>query len=118
MSKTRDYAGILGQGLFLSSISFSIGSVAMSSTFSVINFSTDEVTLQNAANALAQYVLLSVIWTVATMLVMYSQHSWCGALIGFLCNLVITGWIVGMYVHAFRIASRKNNIPFPKLFWW
>ena len=118
MSKSQDYAAILGQGLFLSSISFSIGSVAMSSTFSVINFSTDEKTLQNAANALAQYVILAVIWTIATMLVMYSQYNWCGALIGFVANLVITGWIVGMYIHAFKIASHKNNVPFPHLFFW
>ena len=44
---------LMGKAILLASIQASIGSVEMSSKFSVINFSKDQRTLQAAADALA-----------------------------------------------------------------
>ena len=42
---------------------FSIGSVEMSSKFSVKNFSKDQHTLQNAAGALSDYMKIGLMWS-------------------------------------------------------
>ena len=43
------YYKTIGEAILFASIQFSIGSVEMSSKFSVMNFSKDQETLQNAA---------------------------------------------------------------------
>lgn len=60
-------------------IQAAIGSVEMSSRFSVMNFSKDQDTLQNAADALRSYLYVAFMWTLATVLVMYSQYGYYGA---------------------------------------
>jgi hypothetical protein len=116
--KTCDWTQVTGKSIFWAGFQFAIASVQMSSTFSVINFSTDKETLQNAATSLQHYVIIGMVWTVATMLVMYSKHGVCGLVIGFLANAVIVGWLIGTYIHAFRTASKKYHLPFPSLFSW
>ena len=73
MIKPINWPKMLGQSIFYSSIQAAIGSVEMSSKFSVINFCKDQETLQNAADALKNYMFVAVMWTLATMLVMFSQ---------------------------------------------
>lgn len=116
--KKCDYTQVLGRSLFWAGLQFSIASVLQSSTFSVLNFSKDQETLQGAADALRHYVIVAVVWTVATMLVMYSKHGLCGAVIGFITNLVIVGWLIGLYVHAFGVAAKRNNLKFPSIVGW
>jgi hypothetical protein len=52
---------IIGKAILFASLQFAIGSVEMSSKFSVKNFATDQTTLQNAANALSDYLIVSLI---------------------------------------------------------
>jgi len=54
---------IIGEALLYASIVSSIGSVEMSSKFSVMNFSKDQETLQNAADALSDYLRIGLLWT-------------------------------------------------------
>src|SRR3990172_11685321 len=84
---------ILGQAIFYSSIQAAIGSVEMSSRFSVMNFSKDQETLQNAADALRSYLYVALMWTFATVLVLYSQYGFSGAIVGFIANMAYIGWI-------------------------
>jgi hypothetical protein len=108
-------AKLVGKSIFFAGIQFAVGSVMMSSTFSVVNFAKDQHTLQAAADALMQFVIVATVWTAATMLVMYAEGAWVGAAIGFLANFVIVMWIVGLYIHSFRKAVKKYGLVFPTL---
>jgi len=107
---------MLGQAIFYSSIQAAIGSVEMSSRFSVMNFSKDQDTLQNAADALRSYMYIAFAWAFATILVMYSQYGIYGAITGLLANMAYVGWIYFSYVKAFKKAADKYKLVEPKVF--
>jgi hypothetical protein len=107
---------ILGQAIFYSSIQAAIGSVEMSSRFSVMNFSKDQDTLQNAADALRSYLYVALMWTIATVLVLYSQYGIMGGITGFLANLAYVGWIYFSYKNAFKKAADKYKLQEPSIF--
>jgi small-conductance mechanosensitive channel len=109
-------AKIIGQAIFYASIQAAFGSVEMSSKFSVINFSKDQETLQNAADALRHYLYIAAIWTIATMLVMYGNYGWCGAILGFIFNLFMMAWIYLSYSYAFKKAANKSDLELPTVF--
>jgi hypothetical protein len=107
---------ILGQAIFYSSIQAAIGSVEMSSKFSVVNFSKDQETLQNAAEALRSYLYIAAMWALATILVLYSQYGISGAIAGLVANLVYVGWIYFSYVQSFKVAANKYKLKEPYVF--
>ena len=111
-----NWAKILGQAIFYSSIQAAIGSVEMSSRFSVMNFSKDQETLQNAADSLRSYLYVALMWTFATVLVMYSQYGIAGAITGFLANLAYVSWIYFSYLNAFKKAADKYKLQEPHVF--
>lgn len=115
-SPKDNWPKILGQAIFYSSIQAAIGSVEMSSKFSVMNFSKDQETLQNAADALRSYLYIAAMWTLATILVLYSQYGMSGAIAGFVANLVYVGWIYFSYIHSFKIAANKYKLKEPYVF--
>ena len=105
---------MLGEAILYSSIQFSIGSVEMSSKFSVKNFSTDQATLQNAADALMDYIKVSLIWTLGVTLLLYSKYGWWGALSSVFANTTVVMWIYFSYMVAFKYAvdnSGKDGKP-------
>ena len=99
---------MLGEAILYSSIQFSIGSVEMSSKFSVKNFSTDQATLQNAADALMDYIKVSFIWTLGVTLLLYSKYGILGALSSLIANTAVVLWIYFSYMSAFRYAVDKS----------
>jgi hypothetical protein len=107
---------MLGFSIILSSIQFSIGSVEMSSKFSVINFANTQPILQNAADALRNYLYIGGMWTIATILVMWGQYGLIGGIIGLIANLVYIAWIYFSYVNSFKKAAEKYNLEMPKIF--
>ena len=88
LKKGRKTAKMFGMAIFYSSIQAAIGSVEMSSRFSVINFCKDQDTLQNAADALRGYIIIASIWSCGCGLVMFAQYSWYGLIVGIIANLV------------------------------
>ena len=112
----KDIYKILGKAVLLASMSFSIGSVAMSSTFSVMNFSTTQDILQRASDALTQYLLVATFWTAGCSSLLYASYGKLGMIISIVANAVIMGWIFHSYYLAFQHAARVNNLKFPKLF--
>lgn len=112
----KSLAKTVSKAIFYASIQASIGSVEMSSKFSVINFSKDQETLQRAADALKSYMIVGMIWTVGTMLGLYSSHGWCGAYVGLGANVVMMGWIVVSYLQAFKEAAVRYDLTNPVLF--
>jgi hypothetical protein len=102
---SNNWPKILGQAIFYSSIQAAIGSVEMSSKFSVMNFSKDQETLQNAADALRNYMYIAFLWALATVLVLYSQYGMNGAIAGFVANCAYVGWIYFSYIRSFSVAA-------------
>jgi len=120
MMKTKtsssDMTKMIGKAILLASIQASIGSVEMSSKFSVINFSKDQETLQAAANALTGYIFIGTLWTVGAILISSAQYGKYGFITALIANLVMMGWIYWSYIYAFQCAVRKYNLQFPTLF--
>lgn len=115
-SKPLNVPKMLGEGLFYSSIQSAIGSVEMSSKFSVINFCKDQETLQNAADALRNYIYIAIAWTIGTMLVMYSKYGMYGIISGFAFNMMYILWIYFSYVKSFEKAALKYGLKAPCVF--
>lgn len=113
---SRELAKIIAKAIFYASIQSSLGSVEMSSKFSVMNFSKDQETLQRAADALRSYIIIAVIWTIGTILALYASYGWCGAWVGLAANAVMMGWIVISYVKAFAEAAKRYNLTAPSVF--
>jgi len=116
MGDSRDLARIVAKAIFYASIQASLGSVEMSSKFSVMNFSKDQETLQRAADALKSYIIIAAIWTIGTILALYASYGWCGAWIGLAANLVMMGWIIISYIKAFSEAAKRYGLENPVVF--
>ena len=113
MVLSQETAKIIAKALFYSSIQASIGSVLLSSSYSVRNFSKDQSTLQRAADALKGYVIMSIVWTIATMLALYGAYGCFGALVGLAANLAMIAWIVITYFQAFKDCVKEHNLTMP-----
>lgn len=109
-ARKNSMAYILGKAILFSSFQFAIGSVEMSSKFSVKNFSTDQATLNNAIIALREYIIIGLFWTFGTSLIFYANYGVKGMLLNILCNVLIIAWIYFSYQKAFNIAAKKYNL--------
>lgn len=112
----KELAEIVAKSIFLSSILSSLGSVEMSSKFSVLNFSKDQLTLQRAADALRSFIIIGVIWTIGSTLSLYASHGWCGIWCGLISSSVMLAWIILSYLKAFKDAAREHNLQEPVVF--
>ncbi len=106
---------LFGEAILLASMQFAIGSVEMSSKFSVRNFSKDQETLQNAADALSDYLRIGIMWTIGLTILFYAKHGKVGGLIALITNLLIIAWIYFSYLNAFEYASKTNNLKDPSV---
>ena len=104
---------LLGEAILLSSMQFSIGSVEMSSKFSVKNFAKDQDTLQNAADALSDYLRIGFFWTFGLAVLFYAKYDKTGAIVCILSNLLIMAWIYYSYMRSFELAAKSNNLKDP-----
>ena len=95
---------------------FAIGSVEMSSKFSVKNFSKDQKTLQHAADALSDYIVIGLLWTVGTSMMFWGNYGMKGVFINLITNFAIMMWIVLSYMKAFKYACTTENLEMPKMF--
>ena len=105
--KNNDTLELLGEAILLASIQFSIGSVEMSSKFSVKNFSKDQKTLQNAADSLCDYLKIAFVWTLGVTLLLYSKYKIAGLIAGIVTNLIVSLWIYLSYMTAFKSAAEQ-----------
>jgi hypothetical protein len=113
MSFDNNYYKAIGEAIIFGSIQFSIGSVEMSSKFSVMNFAKDQETLQNAAYALTDYLRIALLWIVGTSLIMFSNFGHVGLTTNLIVNFIIVGWIVYSYHICFLKAAEKYNLKYP-----
>jgi hypothetical protein len=113
---SRELAKAVAKAIFYASIQASIGSVELSSKFSVMNFAKDQETLQRAADALRSYMIVGFIWTIGTVLALYSSHGICGGFVGLAANIVMMAWIIISYIKAFEEAARRYHLQVPVVF--
>lgn len=104
---------LFGEAILLASMQFAIGSVEMSSKFSVRNFSKDQETIQNAADALSDYLRIGLLWTFGLTMLFYAKHEKIGAIIALITNLLIIAWIYFSYLTSFEYAAKANNLNMP-----
>jgi hypothetical protein len=104
---------MFGEAILLASMQFSIGSVEMSSKFSVKNFSKDQETLQNAADALSDYMKIGLMWTFGLSIMFYARYDKVGAAFSVIINLLIIAWIYFSYMNAFETACKNNSLKCP-----
>ena len=107
---------IAGKAILFASMQFAIGSVEMSSKFSVKNFSKDQTTLQHAADALSDYLFIGMVWTLGTCMMFWGNYGMKGAIINFIANIVIMYWILHSYRRAFEYACENSKLEYPQLF--
>jgi hypothetical protein len=106
---------MIGKAVLLSSMQFSIGSVEMSSRFTVTSFAKDQDTLQRAADALKQYVTVGVMWAIGVGMMQYASYGGPGLVTAIIANAAIMFWIVSSYRRAFREAAARYNLQPPTM---
>jgi hypothetical protein len=116
IDKKQNIFYILGKSILFASMQFAIGSVEMSSKFSVKNFSSDQATLDNAVSALRDYIIIGFLWTFGTSLIFYVNYGIKGLLLNILSNFSIIAWIYISYQMAFKDAAKRNNLVVKSLF--
>jgi hypothetical protein len=112
------WASIIGFSVMLASIQFSVGSVEMSSKFSVASFAKDQTTLQRAADALRMYMYIAMLWTAACCLVLFGAYGWQGATMGLASNMLVVLWIYASYFHSFKLACKRHDLDMPHIMPW
>ena len=113
--KHHEYFEMFGEAILLASMQFAIGSVEMSSKFSVKNFSKDQDTIQNAADALSDYLRIAVVWTVGLGVLFYARYNAAGVIMSLITNILIVAWIYYSYIHSFEVAAKMYNLEMPKV---
>jgi hypothetical protein len=115
MNISESQMKMIGEAILLSSIQFSIGSVEMSSKFSVKNFAKDQETLQNAADALSDYLKIGIFWTFGVAILLYANHGCSGAVSAVIANVAIISWVYISYIKSFKMAAQMYNLKMPSI---
>lgn len=116
LARKKSIVTIMGKAILFASMQFAIGSVEMSSKFSVKNFSKDQVTLQHAADALSDYIFIGVIWTLGTCMMFWGSYGMRGAVVNFIANFIIMAWIIVSYRKSFTYACQTGGLMMPMMF--
>ena len=116
MTNGQKMAKVVGKSILLAGFLVALGSVEMSSRFSVMNFSKDSETLQRAADALSAFMVIGSVWALGSTFVLYASYKWIGFWCGLFSNSLILGWIYFSYSAAFAKASQKEGLEMPKMF--
>lgn len=114
--KSKLSVELISAALLFASSQWGIGSVSMSSSFSCKNFSKDQVTLNRAAAALREYLVVGVIWAVIVSVLMYYSFGTKGLVVSLILNFVIIAWMIYIYNVAFTEAACMNKLKHPGLF--
>lgn len=116
LARKKSIVTIMGKAILFASMQFAIGSVEMSSKFSVKNFSKDQVTLQHAADALSDYIFIGVVWTLGTCMMFWGSYGMRGAVVNIIANFIIMAWIISSYKRSFEYACNVGGLQMPEMF--
>ena len=116
LARKKSIVTIMGKAILFASMQFAIGSVEMSSKFSVKNFSKDQVTLQHAADALSDYIFIGVVWSLGTCMMFWGSYGMRGAIVNLIANFIIMAWIIISYRKSFKYACVVSGLDMPEMF--
>jgi hypothetical protein len=108
-STLQRMAYLLGAALVFAILQFSISNVQIIHKFVVSKVNTQD-DLENLAEDVKVYLVIAIIWTIATMLILYEEYGNLGILFGFVTNFIIIMWIYLSYRHAVRTAIKKHDL--------
>ena len=111
---TKDNFLMLGEGILLSSIQFSIAGFGLGSLAGINNIIVDQITLNNAVILLRNYVYLSIIWTFGIVSLFYSRYDGIGACLVLIINIIIVCWIYFSFTYIFQKKIKLYNLIMPK----
>jgi hypothetical protein len=83
---------------------------------SIDDINNNQDTLQNAADALSDYLIIGLLWTIGTCLIFYANYKWNGVIINTSINLAIVYWIYWSYIKSFNSACDKYQLEKPIMF--
>ena len=112
-NKISEYAILFGEAILLAAVQFTIVLVEISSKSSVKNHSKDQETLQNAADALTDYLQIGMLWTFGLSVLFYVKYDVEGLAMILITNILIMAWIYYSYVNCFNYAAKKYNLVDP-----
>ena len=107
---------IIGKAMMLGSQQYALGSVLMSSSFSVKSFSKDQKTLQDAADALRGYIYAGIVWMISNVMVLGASYGTTGAAWALASNGAVMIWIWKLYTDAFLDAQKNYGLARPRIF--
>lgn len=114
-SNNKKYYEMFGETFILASIQFAISSVEMNSKFSIKSSAKDQETLQNAVDALTDYLRIAIMWTFGLSVLFYARYDTVGIIMSVITNLLIVSWIYYSYVKSFNITAKKYNLKVPPI---
>ena len=101
---------LIGEAIILSSIQLSLSCIEMSPKCVIREFTKDQDSLQNAIDALSDYIKIATIWTLFITILFYARHDKIGALIALIINILIMTWIYYTYNKTIEKVAKTNNL--------
>lgn len=111
----KEYSEIIGQALFFAVLQMSISTIELDNRSDIILLKTQEE-VDVVASSLHTYIVIAVIWTIASMLILYGQFGLVGAVATLIFNVAIILWVYFTYTNALQKTVQKNNLVMPKIF--
>jgi len=105
----RDVASLVGKSLFFASIQVALASIEMDSKFAIKTMK-DQNSLDHAVQSLKSYIIIAVVWTLASMLTLYSIYGSLGIFVGFITNFAVIMWLIITYKNLFNEVCKTNGL--------
>ena len=113
MADNEDFYDIFEKALILGAMQFVFSSVGM--TFFGTNFAKDDETLQMAIDMFSVYIKISILWTIALLVIFYIKYGVFGFILILLMNVIIICWIYYSYMLVFKISAKDSNLKLPNV---
>lgn len=105
----QETASLMGKSLFFASIQVALASIEMDSKFAIKTVKTQDA-LDHAIHSLKSYIVISIIWTLASMFTLYSIYGTLGIFVGFITNFAVVMWIIITYKNLFAEVCKNNGL--------
>lgn len=106
---------LIGDITIATTVQFVIANLLMTTTYNIIHFYKNQISLQHAANHLSNYIKISLICTMALVLLFYAKNDIIGAIITLIINILIIIFIYVNYTEAFKVSAKNNNLDYPDI---
>jgi len=109
LSIAEYYAEIMGQALLFAVLQMSISTVELENRSDVYRIKTKE-DLVIVQESLKTYVQIAILWTIASILILFGKFGFVGGIAALVCNVIILLWVYFTYKNAINLTAKKNKI--------